>query len=201
MIDETKIMQYADGTLPEDEKETVKKAIESDPQLQKLLKDYQATGEMLFNLGKEIKSQPLPSSLQKKLKIINKEREKSSDAKKSFIFFKIPKIAYASVAIALILGVFIFRGFDRGEILLVDKDYNLPNLMVYKERDIAKFPDSLDSTSASQASIETDHAMLELDKFKKMVEDSQSIYETMLDKTTQSLEEIIKNTETGSKVQ
>ena len=72
MIDETKIMQYADGTLPEDEKETVKKAIESDLQLQKLLKDYQATGEMLFNLGKEIKSQPLPSSLQKKLKIIQK---------------------------------------------------------------------------------------------------------------------------------
>tara|TARA_B100000686_G_C16506063_1_gene819606 strand:- start:371 stop:817 length:447 start_codon:yes stop_codon:yes gene_type:complete len=41
----------------------------------------------------------------------------------------------------------------------------------------------------------------ELDKFKKMVEESQSIYENMLDKTTQSLEEIIKNTETGSKVQ
>ena len=41
----------------------------------------------------------------------------------------------------------------------------------------------------------------ELDKFKKMVEESQSIYESMLDKTTQSLEEIIKNTETGSKVQ
>ena len=42
---------------------------------------------------------------------------------------------------------------------------------------------------------------IELDKFKKMVEESQSIYENMLDKTTQSLEEIIKNTETGSKVQ
>ena len=41
----------------------------------------------------------------------------------------------------------------------------------------------------------------ELDKFKKMVEESQSIYENMLDKTTQSLEEIIKNTETSSKVQ
>ena len=41
----------------------------------------------------------------------------------------------------------------------------------------------------------------ELDKFKKMVEESQSIYENMLEKTTQSLEEIIKNTETGSKVQ
>ena len=41
----------------------------------------------------------------------------------------------------------------------------------------------------------------ELEKFKKMVEESQSIYETMLDKTTKSLEEIIKNTETSSKVQ
>ena len=38
----------------------------------------------------------------------------------------------------------------------------------------------------------------ELDKFKKMVDESQSVYENMLDKTTKSLEEIIKNTETGS---
>ena len=41
----------------------------------------------------------------------------------------------------------------------------------------------------------------ELDKFKKMVEESQSIYENMLEKTTKSLEEIIKNTETGSNIQ
>tara|TARA_Y100001970_G_scaffold189806_1_gene230741 strand:+ start:17619 stop:18065 length:447 start_codon:yes stop_codon:yes gene_type:complete len=41
----------------------------------------------------------------------------------------------------------------------------------------------------------------EIDNFKKMVEESQTIYETMLDKTTKSLEEIIKNTETSSKVQ
>ena len=41
----------------------------------------------------------------------------------------------------------------------------------------------------------------ELDNIKKMLEESQSIYETMLDKTTKSLEEIIKNTETSSKVQ
>ena len=169
MIDETKIMQYADGTLPEEEKETVKKAIEKDPQLQKLLKDYQETGEILFNLGKEIKSQPLPSSLKDKLKTINEE--KSKDTKKPFIFFRIPKVQYAAVATALILGVFIFRGFDRGEILLVDEDYNLPNLMVYKESDITKFSDSFDSTSGSQASIEIDHAMLELDKFKKSYDD------------------------------
>ena len=41
----------------------------------------------------------------------------------------------------------------------------------------------------------------ELDKFKQMVEESQDIYEKMLEKTTQSLEEIIKNTENSSKVQ
>ena len=33
MLDETKIMQYADGTLPEDEKEAVEKAIENNPEL------------------------------------------------------------------------------------------------------------------------------------------------------------------------
>jgi len=42
---------------------------------------------------------------------------------------------------------------------------------------------------------------LELDKFRKTVEESQSIYETMLDKTTKSLEEIIKNTENKSQIQ
>ena len=41
----------------------------------------------------------------------------------------------------------------------------------------------------------------ELDKFKKMVDESQDIYEKMLEKTTQSLEEIIKNSENSSKVQ
>ena len=41
----------------------------------------------------------------------------------------------------------------------------------------------------------------ELDKFKKMVVESQGIYEKMLEKTTQSLEEIIKNSENSTKVQ
>jgi len=41
----------------------------------------------------------------------------------------------------------------------------------------------------------------ELEKLKKTIQESQNIYETMLDKTTRSLEEIIKNTEDGSKVQ
>ncbi len=42
---------------------------------------------------------------------------------------------------------------------------------------------------------------LELDKFRKTVEESQNIYETMLDRTTKSLEEIIKNTENESQIQ
>ena len=42
---------------------------------------------------------------------------------------------------------------------------------------------------------------VEIDKFKKMVDESQNIYETMLDKTTKSLEEIIKNTKSEPNIQ
>ena len=41
----------------------------------------------------------------------------------------------------------------------------------------------------------------ELDNFKKTVEESNSLYESMLDKTTESLEKILLNTESISKVQ
>ena len=41
----------------------------------------------------------------------------------------------------------------------------------------------------------------DLDKLKQMVEESQNIYENMLEKTTKSIEEIIKNTESRTKVQ
>ena len=40
----------------------------------------------------------------------------------------------------------------------------------------------------------------ELDKFKKTVEESNNLYESMLDKTTESLEKILLNTESISKV-
>ena len=60
MIDETKIMQYADGTLPEDEKETVKKAIENElkaaaqsdlDKLDELKVDIAADQEMLADIA------------------------------------------------------------------------------------------------------------------------------------------------------
>ena len=41
----------------------------------------------------------------------------------------------------------------------------------------------------------------ELDKFQKTVEESNSLYESMLDKTTKSLEKILLNTESISNVQ
>ena len=41
----------------------------------------------------------------------------------------------------------------------------------------------------------------ELENFKKTIEENSSIYESMLDKTTQSLEKIIYNSESLSKIQ
>ena len=41
----------------------------------------------------------------------------------------------------------------------------------------------------------------DLDGFRKTIEESNSLYESMLDKTTQSLEKIISNTESLSKIQ
>ena len=41
----------------------------------------------------------------------------------------------------------------------------------------------------------------ELDKFQKTVEENNNLYESMLDRTTESLEKILSNTESISKVQ
>ena len=41
----------------------------------------------------------------------------------------------------------------------------------------------------------------EIDKFKKAIEDSNLLYESMLDRTTKSLEKILENSESASKVQ
>ena len=70
MIDETKIMQLADGTLPQEEHEEVKKAIEADPKLKELYNTFKETGDLLFKLGNEIKSQPIPKHVQEKINIL-----------------------------------------------------------------------------------------------------------------------------------
>ena len=48
---------------------------------------------------------------------------------------------------------------------------------------------------------EIEHLNDQLDEFKKTIEDNNNHYEEMLDKTTQSLEKIISNTESLSKIQ
>ncbi len=40
-----------------------------------------------------------------------------------------------------------------------------------------------------------------MDKIKKNIEEANSMYENMLDKTTKSLEKIIKNAETNPNIQ
>ena len=119
MIDETKIMQYADGTLPQEEHEEVKKAIEADPKLKELYNTFKETGDLLFKLGNEIKSQPLPNSLKEKLKVLNKAQEKVIKIKKPFTFFNIFKVQYAGIAAALAL--FFYGGFYTQGIMIAKK--------------------------------------------------------------------------------
>ena len=49
--------------------------------------------------------------------------------------------------------------------------------------------------------IEIKNLNVELEKFKKTIEENNNLYETMLDKTTESLEKIISNTVSLSKIQ
>jgi cell division protein ZapA len=49
--------------------------------------------------------------------------------------------------------------------------------------------------------IEIEDLNKDINKFKKMIDESNSMYETMLDKTTRSLESIIKNAESKSDLQ
>ena len=109
MIDKTKIMQYADGTLPQEEHEEVKKAIEADPKLKELYNSFQETGDLLFKLGKEIKSQPLPQNLQEKADILKTWNKPVAKEFGSFNFFGLFKLQYA--AIAAVFCVFFVGGF------------------------------------------------------------------------------------------
>jgi hypothetical protein len=109
MIDETKIMQYADGTLPIEEHEEVKKAIETDPKLNELYNTFKETGDLLFKLGNEIKSQPLPKNLQDKADILKTWKKSVTKETGSFNFFGLFKVQYAGVAAAF--AMFFVGGF------------------------------------------------------------------------------------------
>ena len=100
MIDETKIMQYADGTLPIEEHAEVKKAIEADPKLKELYNTFKETGDLLFKLGNEIKSQPLPKNLQDKADILKTWKKPIIKESNSLNFFGLFNIQPAGMAAA-----------------------------------------------------------------------------------------------------
>ena len=121
MIDETKIMQLADGTLPQEEHDVVKKAIEADPKLKELYNSYQETGDLLFKLGNEIKSQPLPKNLQEKAEILKSWQKPIKHESGSINFFGLFKVQYAAIAAASCL-FFVGGFFTNTYIASIDDD-------------------------------------------------------------------------------
>jgi hypothetical protein len=118
MIDETKIMQYADGTLPVEDHEEVKKAIEADQKLKELYNTFKETGDLLFKLGNEIKSQPLPKNLQDKvdiLKTLNKPIIKESNSLNFFGLFNIQPVGMAAAFAMFFVGGIYVDNFISGK--------------------------------------------------------------------------------------
>ena len=139
MIDETKIMQYADGTLPQEEHEEVKKAIEADPKLKELYNTFKETGDLLFKLGNEIKSQPLPQNLQEKAEILKSWKKPIKQEFGSFNFFGLFKLQYAAIAAAFC--VFFVGGFYTNT-YLASLDQDKPGKLMKAAKDI-KVPKEL----------------------------------------------------------
>ena len=133
MIDETKIMQLADGNLPQEEHEEVKKAIEADPKLKELYNSYQETGDLLFKLGNEIKSQPLPKNLQEKAEILKSWKKPIKQESGSFNFFGLFKVQYAGIAAAFCL--FFVGGFFTNTFMAsFDDDDKAKTVQMAKEK-------------------------------------------------------------------
>ena len=92
-------------------------------------------------------------------------------------------------------------------IQLIDEYFNLKQKVANQKKkldDISnKFKEirSLAIKYKEGKDIEIKNLNMDLDRFKKTIEENNSLYESMLDKTTQSLEKIISNTETLSKIQ
>jgi len=130
MLDKTKIMQFADGTLEPSEREQVKKEIENNPEYKKLLNDYTYTGDLLNNLGNEIKSLPLPKYLDDKITVFNKKKTQIIKKKQfNFNFFNIFKIKYSAVAAGFAL--FFVGGYTTSHYLIANK-YDLGNMQEVK---------------------------------------------------------------------
>ena len=92
-------------------------------------------------------------------------------------------------------------------IQLIDEYFNLKQRVAkQKEKidDVSKRFQELRSLAIKykdSKDVEINKLNDELDKFKSVIEESNNIYESLLDKTTKSLEKIISDTESISKIQ
>ena len=92
-------------------------------------------------------------------------------------------------------------------IQLIDEYFDLKRRITQQKKKLddlaSKFKELKDLAIKYKDSKDKEIAKLnnELEKFKKTIEESNVLYESMLDKTTKSLEKILSNTETISKIQ
>lgn len=146
MLDNIKIMQFADGTLDSSEREEVRKQIDTNPEYQKILKDYMDTADILANLGNEIRSVELPNELRNKISTFNQKEKKKTQLKStSFNFFNIFKLKYSAIAAAFAV-VFTF-GFYTNQIL-VNKN-QIPSMQTVSDSQNIQLRGSSSETVAS----------------------------------------------------
>ena len=92
-------------------------------------------------------------------------------------------------------------------IQLIDEYFDLKQKITQQKTKLDEISDkfkeirSLAIEYKNNKEIEIKELNIELEKLKKTIETNNNIYETMLDKTTQSLEKIISKTESLSKIQ
>ena len=92
-------------------------------------------------------------------------------------------------------------------IQLIDEYFDLKervSLQKKKLDDLSKKFIELKSLAISykgNKDVEINNLNSEIESFKKTIEESATLYESMLDRTTKSLEQIIENTESKSKIQ
>lgn len=141
MLDDIKIMQFADGTLNSDEREHVKNEIDNNPEYQKILKDYMQTADTLAGLGNEIRSLDLPEELKLKISNFNK-KESASIPQKSFNFFNIFNLKYSAVAVAFAL--FFTGGFYTNQMIAL-KD-QVPTMQTVADKGSIKLRGSSSET-------------------------------------------------------
>ena len=92
-------------------------------------------------------------------------------------------------------------------IQLIDEYFNLKervNLQKVKLDDLSRKFLELKSLAISykgKKDLEIDRLKSEIESFKKTIQESSNLYESMLDRTAKSLEQIIDNAESKSKIQ